>query len=99
MGLTVSCARCHDHKFDPVPTKDYYSLYGVSPPVPSGPWPLNPADIDDPKYAAFAEEMKKRQQALEDRFEQEKAALETRLRSQVRSLPGGGTLGKQPADR
>lgn len=29
LGLTVSCARCHDHKFDPVPTADYYSLYGV----------------------------------------------------------------------
>lgn len=29
MGLTVSCARCHDHKFDPIPTADYYSLYGV----------------------------------------------------------------------
>src|SRR5260370_28493526 len=29
LGLTVSCARCHDHKFDPIPTKDYYSLHGV----------------------------------------------------------------------
>lgn len=29
MGVTVHCARCHDHKFDPVPTADYYSLYGV----------------------------------------------------------------------
>ncbi|MEO6181874.1 MAG: PSD1 and planctomycete cytochrome C domain-containing protein [Verrucomicrobiota bacterium] len=29
MGLTVTCARCHDHKFDPIPTKDYYSLRGV----------------------------------------------------------------------
>lgn len=28
-GLTVSCAKCHDHKFDPIPTKDYYSLYGI----------------------------------------------------------------------
>ncbi len=29
MGLTVSCARCHDHKFDPVSTKDYYALAGI----------------------------------------------------------------------
>ena len=29
MGLTVSCARCHDHKYDPVPTADYYALYSV----------------------------------------------------------------------
>ncbi len=29
LGLTIACARCHDHKFDPVPTADYYSLYGV----------------------------------------------------------------------
>jgi hypothetical protein len=29
LGLSVTCARCHDHKFDPIPTADYYSLYGV----------------------------------------------------------------------
>ncbi len=28
-GLTVSCARCHDHKFDPISQRDYYALYGV----------------------------------------------------------------------
>ncbi|MCS1408450.1 MAG: hypothetical protein M2R45_01625 [Verrucomicrobia subdivision 3 bacterium] len=29
MGMTVSCARCHDHKFDPIPAKDYYALAGI----------------------------------------------------------------------
>ncbi|MBT6496128.1 MAG: DUF1553 domain-containing protein [Planctomycetaceae bacterium] len=29
LAMTVSCARCHDHKFDPIPTKDYYALAGI----------------------------------------------------------------------
>ncbi|HEY1600982.1 MAG TPA: PSD1 and planctomycete cytochrome C domain-containing protein [Pirellulales bacterium] len=29
LGLTASCARCHDHKFDPIPTEDYYALAGI----------------------------------------------------------------------
>jgi hypothetical protein len=29
LGLTVNCARCHDHKFDPIPSADYYALYGI----------------------------------------------------------------------
>ncbi|HEY8460855.1 MAG TPA: DUF1549 domain-containing protein, partial [Blastocatellia bacterium] len=29
LGLSVSCARCHDHKFDPIPQRDYYALYGI----------------------------------------------------------------------
>ncbi len=29
LGMTVACARCHDHKFDPIPTKDYYALAGI----------------------------------------------------------------------
>src|SRR4051794_10071941 len=29
MAMTVACARCHDHKFDPIPTADYYSLHGI----------------------------------------------------------------------
>ena len=29
MGMTIGCARCHDHKFDPIPTRDYYSMAGI----------------------------------------------------------------------
>ncbi len=29
LGLTLSCSRCHDHKFDPVLQTDYYGLYGI----------------------------------------------------------------------
>jgi len=29
LGLTINCSRCHDHKFDPIPTADYYALYGI----------------------------------------------------------------------
>jgi hypothetical protein len=29
LGLSASCARCHDHKFDPIPQRDYYALYGI----------------------------------------------------------------------
>jgi hypothetical protein len=29
MGITVGCARCHDHKFDPIPTSDYYAMAGI----------------------------------------------------------------------
>ena len=29
LGLTVACARCHDHKFDPIPTEDYYAMAGI----------------------------------------------------------------------
>jgi hypothetical protein len=29
LGLSIACARCHDHKFDPIPNSDYYALYGI----------------------------------------------------------------------
>ena len=55
MGLSVSCARCHDHKFDPIPTQDYYSLYGVfvNSEEPLEPIPIASANGADPVGAAL----------------------------------------------
>ncbi len=61
LGLTVTCARCHDHKFDPIPAKDYYSLYGV---FASSVEPKELPLIEPPKHTAarvaFETEMAKR---------------------------------------
>lgn len=71
MGLTVSCARCHDHKFDPIPTADYYSLYGV---FQSSHEPANLPTIGPSQkrseYDKFAAELAKREKAVTD-FEQQ----------------------------
>ncbi|HVR73582.1 MAG TPA: PSD1 and planctomycete cytochrome C domain-containing protein [Planctomycetota bacterium] len=83
-ALTVSCARCHDHKFDPIPTTDYYSLYGVF---------LGSRErtvrIGDPPPAAaaaaspFEMELLKRRQALETTLEKKREALSERLRAKA----------------
>ncbi|HSQ54999.1 MAG TPA: DUF1549 and DUF1553 domain-containing protein, partial [Gemmata sp.] len=62
MGLTVGCARCHDHKFDPIPTADYYSLYGVfaSSTEPKE-LPLIGEVKQTPAVMAFEKELEKRE--------------------------------------
>ncbi|MGH7248657.1 MAG: DUF1549 domain-containing protein, partial [Pseudomonadota bacterium] len=42
LGLTVACADCHDHKFDPIPTTDYYSLLGIFNSTKLSEYPLAP---------------------------------------------------------
>jgi Protein of unknown function (DUF1553)/Protein of unknown function (DUF1549)/Planctomycete cytochrome C len=67
MGVTVTCARCHDHKFDPVSQAEYYALYGIfrSSAEPTL-QPLFRRPPHTPQYAKFAAEMRKRLKALED---------------------------------
>ena len=51
LGLSVGCARCHDHKFDPILSKDYYALAGVFASVVQAPRPLEAVDKElDKKF-------------------------------------------------
>ncbi|MHB8974169.1 MAG: PSD1 and planctomycete cytochrome C domain-containing protein [Pirellulaceae bacterium] len=76
LGLTVSCARCHDHKYDPIPTADYYSLYGV---FASSEEPSDLPTVGDPTltpgYDAFQQELA--------RLQEELAAFKTRKRDEL----------------
>ena len=74
MALTVACARCHDHKYDPIPTADYYSLYGV---FHGGDDRLVPlATVEDAELA-------KRRQKLADMTKKRRDETAARLRARV----------------
>ena len=55
LGLTTACARCHDHKFDPIPTLDYYSLAGIFNNSTSQIAPIAPQNLVDAYNQAQAE--------------------------------------------
>ena len=68
LGMTVTCARCHDHKFDPIPTRDYYSFYGiVANSVEPVEYPLlRKEDENSPLVREYREGMERRLAALND---------------------------------
>jgi cytochrome c553 len=71
LGLTMGCARCHDHKFDPLPTKDYYRLQAVFASTEFARTPL-PFQKDENAGNAAA---RARLQAVADRNQQQYAAM------------------------
>jgi hypothetical protein len=83
MAMTVGCARCHDHKFDPISQKDYYSLYSVfaNSVEPKEP-PLIGEPEDTPAYEAFKKEMAGKEAAIEAFHNQKLAEHSAALRSE-----------------
>ncbi len=60
MGVTVGCARCHDHKFDPIAQRDYYRMQAIFHPTVRASYPLAPA----PKIEANRAERKRLEQLI-----------------------------------
>jgi hypothetical protein len=95
MGMTVTCARCHDHKFDPIPTADYYSLYGVfASSVEPDDLPLVEEPKPSPEYDGFLQELNKRKLAAEDYARAKHAELEHQLRALTAEYLGQIVQGK-----
>ena len=74
LGLTVACARCHDHKYDPIPTTDYYSLAGVFLNTAYHEYPRVPKKVLD-DYTKIEEAIEKKQKMLQE--------LQTNLSNQL----------------
>ncbi|WP_395737220.1 DUF1549 and DUF1553 domain-containing protein [Prosthecobacter sp.] len=80
-ALTVACARCHDHKFDPIPTRDYYSLYGI---FQSSAEALAPcAEGEDPQ---LAELVKKNRELMAKRREEQMTRTRARAADYQKAL-------------
>jgi hypothetical protein len=65
LGLTVACARCHNHKYDPIPQTDYYSLAGVFYNTIYEEYPAAPKKVVD-DYARLEDDLDKEQKILQE---------------------------------
>jgi hypothetical protein len=74
LGLTVACARCHDHKYDPIPQTDYYALAGVFYNTIYHEYPLVPKAVRE-KFKALEDEVERKQKIARE--------LQTTLASQL----------------
>ena len=85
LGLTVSCARCHDHKYDPVPTADYYSLYGV---FASSREPKELPLLGTPEETTAFVDYQEKRQAILSEIEAFKSSAHADLQDELRRTVG-----------
>ncbi len=98
-GLTVTCARCHDHKFDPIPTSDYYSLHGI---FASSEVPKELPVIQHPKneadYTAYRAESARIQNEIDEKAEKLIDEWLMKERSRAGNFLGAVEQGKTISD-
>jgi hypothetical protein len=93
LGLTVSCARCHDHKFDPISTADYYGLAGVFASTQLDERPLLPTEQAAAVIAArrTARELENKLSQAKQKQPEQAAAIEQQLATLKQQTPGFDT--------
>lgn len=99
LGLTVQCARCHDHKYDPIPQTDYYALAGVFYNTIYQEYPQAPKKVVD-EFEKVDEEIYRKQQVLQDLQKQVGSELSRSLALQTSNYLMGvwEVTGKQKKD-
>jgi mono/diheme cytochrome c family protein len=105
LGLTVACAQCHNHKFDPIPQTDYYALQGVFSSTELHRVPLAPKEVVD-AWDARKKALDKAQARLKDFLAEQTDQLGGILASQTarfllasRNLAPAGDLDHETLDR
>ncbi len=84
LGMSVTCARCHDHKYDPVPITDYYSLYGIfASSSEPGELPLIGDPAANPKYQEFLAAKAEKEREVDQWLDGKRQKTEGELRSRV----------------
>jgi hypothetical protein len=96
MALTVGCARCHDHKFDPIPSADYYSLYGVfASSVEPGQLPLLTSGEKTPQQLEYEKELAAREADIQ-KFKQDRLEKATTPLKNAKSIAAYLLAGSKP---
>ena len=98
LGLTVGCARCHDHKYDPIPIKDYYAMAGVFASTTYKEYPRVPQSAVD-KYADLEKKLKNKEKLLQEVLRTEGSQLSESLSLQAsKYMQAAWRVGGEPKE-